>query len=220
MPISACSWPKAGLAVVYEPRSTVTHVRYGSGRQDTALEQSERSRALFVQRWGQQLEGRPLTFRGASEQAAIAARDAPASPRVLICARPDQSGGAESLARGLLGGWPEARGTWAKGIPAAGRFDPRPWLQIGVEVIDQADPGWMDERLFLYDIAVLGERSDRPLVAALERIQPQAPRIALAELDGPPETLITRITGALVAAGIAPPSTPPALVSDAAPYLG
>jgi GT2 family glycosyltransferase len=29
-----------GLAVVYEPRSTVTHVRYGSGRQDTAFELS------------------------------------------------------------------------------------------------------------------------------------------------------------------------------------
>jgi GT2 family glycosyltransferase len=210
---------QAGLAVVYEPRSTVTHVRYGSGRQDTAFEQSERNRVLFVQRWGKQLEGRPLTFREASEQAAIAARDARASPRVLLCASPDGSGGAERLARGLVGGWPEARVTWATGVPPTGGFDPRPWLQIGVEVIDQADTSWMDERLFLYDMAMLGERSD-PIVAALERTQPQAPRIALAEFDGPPETLITRVTEALAAAGIAPPSTTPPLVSDVVPHLG
>jgi GT2 family glycosyltransferase len=193
-----------GLTVVYEPRSTVTHVRYGSGQQDTAFEMSERNRALFVQRWGSQLEGRPSTFRGVNEQAVIAARDAMAHPRLLICARPDQSAGAEELARALLEGWPGARVTWATGTPAARGVDPRPWLRIGVEVVDQIDPSWLDERLFLYDIAVLGERADPWLLAALERTQPQASRIALAELDGPPENMLARVTPALAHAGIAP----------------
>jgi O-antigen biosynthesis protein len=207
-----------GLAIVYEPRSTVTHVRYGSGGQDTAFELSERNRALFVQRWGSQLQGRPLTFRGASEQAVIAARDAIADPRVLICGRPDPAAGAEQLARVLLEGWPRARATWATSAPAAGGFDPSPWLRIGIEVVDQVDPSWLDERLFLYDIAVLGEPFDPRFLAALQRTQPQAPRIALAELDGPAETLMARVTLALVDAGIAPPSIAPPLVAKAAQY--
>jgi O-antigen biosynthesis protein len=209
---------KQGSAVVYEPRSTVTHVRYGSGRQDTAFELSERNRGLFVQRWASQLEGRPLTFRRASEQAAIAARDAMANPRVLICARPDRSASAEQLARVLLDGWPGARVTWATGAPAMTHFDPGPWLRMGVEVIDQVGASWLDERLFLYDSVVLGEPSDPWLLAALERTQPQAPRIALGELDGAPETLMARLTPALVNAGIAPPSMTAPLVPDAALY--
>jgi O-antigen biosynthesis protein len=159
---------QAGLAVVYEPRSTVMHVRRGSSGVDTAVELSERNRGLFVERWGAQLAGRPLTFRGASEQAVITARDALADPRVLICSRPDQSAGAEQLARTLLGGWPGARVTWATDTPAVDCVDPGPLLRIGVEVVDQGDPAWLGERLFLYDIVLLGGESDLRLSAALE----------------------------------------------------
>jgi hypothetical protein len=99
-------------------------------------------------------------------------------------------------------------------------FDSGPWLRIGVEVIDEVGASWLDERLFLYDIAVLGEPSDPWLLAALERTQPQAPRIALGELDGPPETLLARVTPALVDAGIAPPSIAPPLVAEAGEHPG
>jgi GT2 family glycosyltransferase len=85
------------LTVVYEPRSTVTHVRYGSGGLEKVADLSERNRRLFVERWAPQLIGRPLTFLSASESSAIAARDAMATPRVLICA-PAGHPGAERLA--------------------------------------------------------------------------------------------------------------------------
>ena len=74
-----------GMAVMYEPRARVAHVRYGSGGLDAAVELSERNRNLFAERWAIQLEGRPPTFTDASEQAAIASRDARARPRLLIC---------------------------------------------------------------------------------------------------------------------------------------
>ena len=90
-----------GLSVVYEPRATVTHVRYGSSGAGTAVELSERNRARFVERWGSQLTGRPWAFRDASGQAAIAARDAQASPRILLFGRPEETGAA-LLARSEL----------------------------------------------------------------------------------------------------------------------
>ena len=192
-----------GLTVVYEPRSTITHLRYGSSGSDTAVELSERNRGLFVERWGSQLDGRPWTFRGASEQAAIAARDALASPRLLICARPEESG-TEQLARTLLNGWPKARVTLATGAQAADDFDPDPWLRVGIEVVEELQPSWLSNRRFHYDLVVLGSESDARLRAALERTQPQAPRILLRELDGAPETLRSRVTPVLVGAGIAP----------------
>jgi GT2 family glycosyltransferase len=191
-----------GLTVVYEPRSVVTHERYGSGGSDGAVALSERHRHLFVERWSSELVGRPWTFQGTSEQAVISARDAPATPRVLICTR-SVDPGAEEVAQALLDDWPRARVTWATSPPADG-FDPDPRLEIGVEVVDQTDPSWLTSRLFHYDLAVLGERSDVPLLEALARTQPQAHRVSLTELVGPPENLHVRLKNVLVEAGIAP----------------
>jgi GT2 family glycosyltransferase len=188
-----------GLKVIYEPRSTVTHVRYGSGSSDQAEELSERNRRLFVERWGQQLQGRPWTFTSATEQAVIVARDAPSSPRVLICSRaPDAA--AEALASTLLAKWPWSRVTWATGAPVPTGWSPEPWLRLGVEVVDEADLSWLDKRLFLYDLVVLDRDRERhpALIATLERTQPQAPRVALGALRGAPEQI-------LAAAGVAPP---------------
>lgn len=187
------------LKVVYEPGSTVTHIRYGSGASDRAEALSERNRRLFVARWGSQLRGRPWTFNLATDQAVIAARDAPANPRVLICASAPQPA-TESLAQGLLAGWPGARVSWATGAGTADRWTADPWLGLGVEVVDQADPSWLDERLFLYDLVVLGSEPDQRLVAALDRTQPQAARIRLEDLRGSLEPVLAR-------AGIAPPQT-------------
>jgi GT2 family glycosyltransferase len=78
-----------GLRVVYEPRSTVTHVRYGSGDSEMAVQLSERNRRLFVERWGPHLVGRPRSLRAPTGQMVIAARDALATPRVLVCAASD-----------------------------------------------------------------------------------------------------------------------------------
>ena len=192
-----------GLNVRYEPRSTVTHVRYGSGGVDDAAALSDRHRRLFVERWGPRLNGRPRSFRYAGEQAVIAARDALASPRVLVGA-PSGHPAAEVVARMLLREFPSARVTWATG-PCR---DPSRWLAVGLEVVDDVDPSWLDDRLYHYDLVVLDGQSDTGLEARVKRTQPQAPRLALDDLDGPLETLRSRLTPILAGAGIAPPIAP------------
>ncbi len=191
-----------GLSVVYEPGCTVTHVRYGSGTSTAAVELSERNRRRFVERWRPRLTGRPWSFSGAGRQAVIAARDAPATPRVLIRA-PAGDSTAQALAFVLLDGWPRARVTWWAG-PLPG-FDRQvdAWLQRGLEVVDREDPGWLEDRLFHYDLVVTGSSS--PLIE-IDETQPQAAQLPLEQLAGPMETLVARLIPALATAGIAPPT--------------
>jgi GT2 family glycosyltransferase len=191
-----------GLDVVYQPRSTVTHVRYGSGGSETAAELSERNRPLFVSRWASDLVGRPWTFRGSSKQAVITARDALATPRVLLAAGPAEPGVAE-LAHMMIERWPRARVTWATRLDRGAGFDPDPWLATGIEVLDQTDASWISDRLFHYDLAVLGSQTDEPFLTALSRTQPQAKSLSLAELDGPLETRLDCLLGTAASAGIA-----------------
>jgi GT2 family glycosyltransferase len=204
---------QSGLTVAYEPRSTVTHLRHGSGSFDAALTLSEQHRQLFVGRWGSNLIGRPASFARASDQAAIAARDALATPRVLICAQPGERGASELL-HALLDGWPRARLTWAVQAPGGRRppraaFDRDRWLGLGVEVLDQDELSCLDRRLFHYDLAVCGRPTARALVEALDRTQPQASRISLEELADPPSSLPSRLVAILAAAGIAPEDREP-----------
>jgi GT2 family glycosyltransferase len=168
-----------GLTVVYEPRSTVTHIRYGSADIDTAAELSEHNR----------------------EQAIITARDAPATPRLLLAAAADEHAGGE-LASALLAAWPRSRITWATASTSENGFNPDRWLRCGVEVL----PGsaWLERRLFHYDAVILGEHVSESLLGALRRTQPQAPEIAIGGLDGPGE-LLPRLVSAVAAAGVAPP---------------
>jgi GT2 family glycosyltransferase len=190
-----------GLAVVYDPRAKVTHVRYGSSTSDTAIELSDRNRALLVERWGSHLGGRPWTFRGIDETEAIAARDALAMCRVLLCAQAMDPGAGRS-AQALLEDLPGARVTWATGLAAGDGSDCDRWLLAGVEIVDQADPSWLSSRLFRYDLVVLGDGCDPCLPAAAERTQPQALRISLRELE---RARADRRWGAVLAgAGIGP----------------
>ncbi|MBV9817432.1 MAG: glycosyltransferase family 2 protein [Solirubrobacterales bacterium] len=167
-----------GLSVVYEPRATVTHLRYGSGSPGRAAELSERNRHLFTGRWGRRLVPRPWTLPGAGGQAAIAARDALATPRVLLrCPAPR----ADTLLGGLLGRLPAGRLTWVP-EPLGDGPPVDPWLARGVEVADELDPGWLDHRLFHYDIVVLDGDPEPRFAAAALRTQPQARRVRADEL--------------------------------------
>jgi len=186
-----------GMAVMYEPRSRVTHVRYGSGDLDDAIKLSEPNRKLFAERWVTQLEGRPPTFTDASDQAAIASRDAWSRPRLLICSGAEP-GGAQRLADDLLAGWPRARVTWA--TDAA--FDLDDWLARGVEILPAADARWLAGRLFHYDVVVRARRLPGGLSKAVDRTQPQAALLSLEELGA---TRSPELVPALAAAGIAPP---------------
>lgn len=193
-----------GLRVVYEPRSTVTHVRYGSGGSEVAAGLSERNRSLFAERWGAALAGRPASFVNASEQAVIAARDAVATPRLLVCSGADEPGAA-ALVGSLLDCWPDGRLTWVTDARPARGGDPSDWLARGVEVLDQADVGWLNDRLFHYDAIIQGAQSGASLRAALERTQPQAARVALQSVQRDGERSSARLAEVLASAGIAPP---------------
>ena len=65
-----------GYRAVYEPRSTVTHVRGSPGQ--TILEGALRNRALFERRWRRVLASRPLHPLGLSRRRTLAALEAPA----------------------------------------------------------------------------------------------------------------------------------------------
>jgi GT2 family glycosyltransferase len=183
-----------GVAVMYEPRARITHVRYGSGGLDAAVALSERNRNLFAERWATHLEGRPPTFTDASEQATIASRDASARPRLLICSGADPTA-QEPLVEDLIAAWPRARLTWSTDSRTADRFDRDRWLARGVEVLRGAEASWLDRRLFHYDLVVRANRLGDGLVKAVERTQPQAAVLSPEALDA----------AALLSAGIAPP---------------
>ena len=138
-----------------------------------------------------------------SDQAAIAARDVNATPRVLICANVLETT-VVPLIQSLLTSWPNARITWATRTETTDSFDPEMWLAAGVELADAADPIWLESRLFHYDAVFLG-RPDRRLLDVIERTQPQASHIALADLDPEPDALLAELSDMLAAAGIGPP---------------
>lgn len=191
-----------GLLVMYEPRSTITHLRHGSGSLEAAAELSERHRMVFIKRWGSRLAGRPPTFMRATEQTVIAARDALATPRILICARADDSR-AEQLASALQEAWPRGRLTWALDPHTSDGFDAEEWLAAGVEILADPGPSWLSGRLFHYDAVVLGRDTSPELVETVDRTQPQAPRFLIDRLTGPRETLKPSLVVALAEAGIA-----------------
>jgi GT2 family glycosyltransferase len=189
-----------GLRVLYEPRALVTHQRYGSSNTAQAAELSERNRGRFVERWADELLGRPATFRRVTPQAAIAARDAMATPRVLIASSlSDPSAGA--VASGIMADWPSGRVTWALDGCAHGAWDVDPWLRIGVEIVCEHESTWLEDRLFHYDLVIFDPGSGGLSPIALDRTQPQAPRIRLSDIAG--SLRDGRTVAQLAAAGIA-----------------
>ena len=169
-----------GLSTVYEPRSLVTHVRHASGGTAAAIRASRRNQEVFVDHWQPRLAGRPWTFQGVSEQAVVAARDALATPRVLVY----QDGiTADRLVRWLIETWPAGRVSWTAGVSRAPGPDLEGWLHDGVELIDDPTWDWLEDRRFHYDLAVLESDPPQELLVALDATQPQAARVGLDELD-------------------------------------
>jgi GT2 family glycosyltransferase len=197
---------QSGYSVMYEPRAVVTHVRFGSGSAQGAIQSSERNREPFAARWGAHLTGRPWSLRDPSQQAVIAARDGLASPRFLVSGSPI-GWEVRSLVSALRVGWPESLITWATG-PLADSFDPHPWLDLGVELVASQGSAWLGQRLLHYDLAVLSGRCDAELVAALERTQPQASRVWLHGIEREPQSLTAQMSPYLIEAGIAPAKPP------------
>jgi len=157
-----------GYRVVYEPRSSVTHVRGASPRDDVLSSLAPRNRSIFRRRWSQVLASRPLSPLASSRRRTLAARDAPARERILLV--------GEWL-EPLVGAAAAARLTLiAKGDlgPVAERL-----LAAGVEVVSDIEDwrAWFEERRFHYDTVVAREQ-DGQLEDLIRRTQPQAARIS------------------------------------------
>ncbi len=192
-----------GLATAFEPRSTVTHVGQASDDPSAAVALSERNHRRFVERWGCSLGGRPWTLVNASSQARVAARDALATPRILVWAGHDRQA-TEAVLDALLAGWPGGRITLATDLEVAAGSDPAAWLEHGIELASRIDPRWLEDRLFHYDLVMCDAGLDAAQLDALEWTQPQAPRISLSKLDGREGGLRPRLVAMLADAGVAP----------------
>ena len=189
--LAARGWPAA-----YEPRSVVVHARGASGAHETALRLVKRNRAIFTERWGARLAGRPLLPVPLDARALVAARDAGASARILVAADAVPAPGepAGRLTAALAAGWPAARLTLL--APEGGEGPAEEAVRdLGVEVVAGVPdwPAWMEDRRDHYDVAVCAGRSPalRALEGAIVATQGRAARIdapgasRLAELARP-----------------------------------
>jgi GT2 family glycosyltransferase len=196
----------AGGRVVYEPGSSATHVRYGSGSSELARELSDRNRATFAGRFAAQLADRPHALTGRGE---LAARDALAHPRLLVLAeRLDED--AARLATALSELCPAGR-TTVHVLERPGD-EARPLLAAGVEVACGPRAAWLAGRALHYD-AVFAGAIDARLEDELDAAQPGACRALPAgarradvrlSLPGDPGELRGLLARALPELGVAP----------------
>jgi GT2 family glycosyltransferase len=179
---------RRGYRIVYEPRSSLTHVG-GGGREPgrPVLQLALRNRSLFERRWRAHLAHYPLAPLSGHRRL-IAARDIRSSDRVLVI---EQPWCAEAVARTF----PFARVTL--GGVRAGTVDTCSGIELAYET-----ESLLRERRFHYDV-VMGESAalDR-YVDLLLQTQPQATRISTDQLGAEPES--RRLLDAGASAGAAP----------------
>jgi GT2 family glycosyltransferase len=181
-----------GLRTVYEPRSRVRHVRWGSSSRLEAERRVFANQPILLARWRERIAGRPSfaepPFRAHD---ILQARDAESLDRILIVS--DAAWGwvgggtrrPRDLAIEIARQWPDARVTFlaspgeAAAPGEAGAPSVCGLLDSGVEVAAEEDwDAWFEERRFHYSTVIVAgpatfERFD-PLIAAT---QPQATRV-------------------------------------------
>jgi GT2 family glycosyltransferase len=177
--LSFALWER-GYKILYEPRSTITHV--GGEPSPAILQLALRNRGVFERRWRSVLASYPVAPLNGTRRL-VASRDRRCSDRILVI--------ADALhANALAATLPTARLTL---IGESVRS-----LAREVEVVADAT-AVLRERKFHYD-AVVG---DAPAFSAhdelLEQTQPQALRIDVSDFGRRHE----RLTSALATAGIA-----------------
>lgn len=156
-----------GFRLVYEPRSRVLHARSVAAPSSDLHEVAVRNREVFRERWGEQIEGRPLyELIAADEATRVAARDLHATPRVLLV-----DGASDSLldARELALRYPHARVT-VVGERIEESLEAT-LLESGVEVVQtRLVAEWLRKRPGHYSHVVAGSQ-DREVLHAT---QPEA----------------------------------------------
>jgi GT2 family glycosyltransferase len=171
-----------GLRTVFEPRSQVTHLRFGSTglSEEVAAELVARNSAIIRERWPHVLSRRPPPFDAPGREARVlAARDADALERVLIVAEDALS---RPLVSALLDRHPTGRLTVlpVRWRPEEGELDEL--LVSGVEVaaFDRDPADWVRARAFHHTAVFCPGGYPPPTVArALMEYQPQAPVITM-----------------------------------------
>ncbi len=177
---------EVGLRTVYEPRSKVRHVRWGSSSRVEAERRVFANQPILLARWRERLAGRP-SFADPPFEAhdVLQARDADAFDRILLvsdsargCPGPPSPRLLE-LAAAIPQMWPDARLTMLQGTAEADGACTEALLAAGIEVASQKDwDGWFEARRFHYSTVIVTgpacfEHFD-PLIAAT---QPQATRV-------------------------------------------
>lgn len=192
-----------GRATVYEPRSTVTHLRGASGDERTAGVHWSRNLPVFEKRWRAVLASRPAFSPDDRDlRSRIAARDVRAPVRLLVSADrfPEPAFAAEPrvlwLLRELTTLYPDSRVTLL--LPGDAPSGPlEPLAALGVEVAAPKDLGrWLEARSFHYDVVVLAGSGDDELFDLLETHQPQAYRVVDLGGAGTPPRASRRTTSA------------------------
>lgn len=186
-----------GGRIVYEPRSSVVHSRFGSSGLDerAAAGLVEKHAAILRERWGHVLAERPpRPEAGVPEQAhrVLAARDADAVIRILVVA----PSAPDDLLTALLQRQPSGRITL---LATGSQPDVDRLGAMGVEVAGPlGDPAaWLRSRRFhCTAVLALEEDPDEDVRAALDEHQPQAPILRCATID--------QADDALTRAGILP----------------
>lgn len=205
---------QTGRLTLYEPRAVVTHIRHASGGLARASELSETNRATFVARWHAQLRGRPATLAppaGHDERARIGARDALALERVLVLdpgASAPGDGPADGVVATLARERPLLRLAWLTGTLRHARFDPQPWLDRGVELVDEPLDAWLADRPLSFDLVVEAGPEAERLRDQIAATQPQARFVRLTE-DGRLPREVLAAAGLAAALVRAPRPLPP-----------
>ncbi|HEX2025045.1 MAG TPA: hypothetical protein VHH92_01485, partial [Actinomycetota bacterium] len=197
-----------GLRTVFEPRSEVVHLRFGSTgmTEDAAARMVEKNTAILRRNWPHVLARRPPSPFDAPghELRLLAARDADALERILVVAEDHHPG---PVVDALGDRHPTGRITvlGVRWRPAPSELDAL--LGAGIEVAPFDDPGpgpWIRSRRFHYTAALCPEGYPPPAVArALMDWQPQAPLITMGAGSTGPE-VITDLLAELDRAGIVP----------------
>jgi O-antigen biosynthesis protein len=176
-----------GLRTVYQPRSQVVHVRFGSTGLDeqVARQLVARNTRILRERWAPVLADRPvLDVADEFSHRVVAARDFDCLERFLVVSpRPHQD-----LLDSLLEAHPTARITQLCTEPA----QTEAFLRSGVEAVGPLeDPAsWLRDRLFQATVVLLPDGAmDEELAAAIESTQPQAltitgPQDPATEMEG------------------------------------
>jgi GT2 family glycosyltransferase len=177
-----------GLRTIYEPRSRVVHVRFGSGSFESARNLMEKNRHLFVERWGERLAQRPRLLEVAQyPHQMLAARDADALERFLVIDDRvpfhDRGSGDPRMAQlltELAALWPSARITFLAADGQDAQRYAEPLLRGGIEVVcPPVDwKRWFEVHRFHYSVAIVSRHSNIARYEGyLSQDQPQALRI-------------------------------------------